>query len=458
VRTRKEEWPVRLTVTSYGHGNVVMSENVDRGKNFVEKVKALADAGMEKLNAVDWQAKGEFAKSKAIVFRDKIISTWNSGRNGKAIVVAAGAMGLFLLKSCLFGNGATASAYCFSEKDFQAESESKQMFYVKSGKDDGLKAVVPNLRKIPAPLKAGTSLCGAFNPGLEDERHHKGWAYYNDPEYPTGYYCEVVHVGDGWVVVKPNSMSMFGEYLGYIETDDSYIEGQNLNAGFYTFVGTQKVPLVNGSTHTMHAFVKIDSESNILAVEAVRYNLKAHVATEEENQRRCTKREYFAELPVVMEDIQKLSACTVKTPDGAEECIGKFAFDVGALRDVVCLEQVDLNDLVKHAQKKDFEYFYTFCDKAVCRPKFLVDKIKKSELSFNIKGFDEQTKKINGKYKVAKCETVNQMCWMVERREETATLATEFYLYETDEVFEDALMSGGAKDFVEHWNTKYGKK
>lgn len=473
---RKDEWPVQLTVSQTGHGDIDMSEIVDKGKEVGEKAKnladvgieklkgvdwkaqgdkakALADAGLDSLKKVDWKAQGETAKAKAIDAKNKIISTWESGRKGKVIVITGGILCALVLKSCFFGG--SSPAYCFSEDDFEKECDTDQMFYVKSGKDDGLKDVVPNLKKMPSMLKADTSLCSAFNPGLEEECHHKGWAYYNDPEYPTGYYCQVIHVGDGWVVVKPNSLSMFGNYLGYIETDDSYIEGQNLNAGFYVFVGTQKVPLANGSSKTMHAFVKIDSKSNEIAVEAVRYNLNALVAADEENKKRCTKREYCSELPAAMEAIKNFSACTVHAPSSVHDCAKDFHFEYEAIQNVGRVEKANLNDLVKHAKKKDTEYFLKFCDEAVCRPNFLLQELSKAKVPFSVKGFD--TKKIKDKYKVAGYIKNDQFLWKLEVQSGTTQLTTEFFVYESDEEFEEALVSGYAKDFVKHWNEKYSK-
>ena len=116
-------------------------------------------------------------------------------------------------------------------------------------------------------------------------------AYLND-ENNTFYHCVVIHVGDGFVIAEPNDKGMFGDFCGYIETDDEYVEGQQLKTGFYEFVGRKKVPLVNGSSRSMHAFVRLDTKSNQLAVDAAIYNSKAIEATEQENGRRSVlKRE-----------------------------------------------------------------------------------------------------------------------------------------------------------------------
>lgn len=179
------------------------------------------------------------------------------------------------------GNGSKHSGLAFKESDFKRESSSKEMFYVKDGKDDGFKKVVPNLKRMPKTLSL-EPLCNTFDPELASQ-HKKGTAYLNTE---SGFHCVVIYVGDGYVIVKPDSNVMYGNHCGYIETDDEYIEGQGLRAGFYALVGRRKVPLVNGSTRSMYAYVQLDKKSNQVALEAVAYNNEAKTAAEKENGRR----------------------------------------------------------------------------------------------------------------------------------------------------------------------------
>ena len=186
------------------------------------------------------------------------------------------------------GGESRSKGLVLKEADFKSESSSKEMFYVKNGKDDGFKEVVPNLKKLPKVLSLQT-LCGGFNPGLEEERHTKGVAYLND-EGNIFYHCVVVHVGEGFVIAEPNDKGMFGDYCGYIETDDEYVDGQQLKTGFYALTGKKKVPLSRGASRSMYAFKQLDAKSNKLALDVLDYNIKAEEAAKEENTRRFEAR------------------------------------------------------------------------------------------------------------------------------------------------------------------------
>jgi len=200
-----------------------------------------------------------------------------------------GVLGVVLIWIMLpSGGGSGSNGLVLKEADFKAESSSKEMFYVKNGKDDGLKEVVPNLKKLPKGLSLHT-LCGGFNPELEEERHTKGVAYLND-EGNTFYHCVVVHVGDGFVIAEPNDKGMYGDYCGYIETDDEYVDGQQLKTGFYVLTGKKKVPLPRGASRSMYAFKRMDAKSNKLALDTLDYNIKAEEAAKEENARRFEAR------------------------------------------------------------------------------------------------------------------------------------------------------------------------
>ena len=252
-----------------------------------------------------------YVKTYVTTAKDKVVATWKSGTKGKFACIVGAAIILLGLKSCLTGGDDDAvsgnvlgAEYRFSEEDFRTESNTEKMFYVKDGDDDGLKEVVPNLRNIPELLKNPKSLPEGFRPGSEN---NIGNVYYTDPDaLINAGVCTVVHVGDGWVVARTAWTEMFGDYSGFIYTQDEdvYIEKQRLKAGFYVLIGTQKVPLVNGSSKTMFSFVKIDRQSNQLALGALDYNLKAKEATEKENARREKYRKELKE----QSDRQQFSA------------------------------------------------------------------------------------------------------------------------------------------------------
>lgn len=285
-----------------------MSEMVDKGKEVGEKAKALADAGIEKLKGVDWKAQGDKAKAfadagmaklkevdwkaqgasakeKANAAKEKVIATWRSGNKGKAICIV-GALLLVWIGSCIFGGGSEgAKGFTLSGDDLKTESKTDQLFYVKKGKDDGAKEVVPNLKKIPKWVHEGT-LAHCLNPHLESDLRIRGKAYLNDPEFVYGSWCVVHHVASDHVIVKPNDPSWSGDYFGYVQTDDDYVEGANLRQGFYAFIGKKTVPLANGSSVTMYAFSAIDRDVSDKVVAALKYNLEATEAAEKENDRR----------------------------------------------------------------------------------------------------------------------------------------------------------------------------
>ena len=250
---------------------------------------------------IDKEKVVSYVKTYAIIAKDKVVATWKSGTKGKFACVVGAVIILLGLKSCLTGGDDDAASgdllgaeYRFSEEDFRTESNTEKMFYVKDGDDDGLKEVVPNLKNIPELLKNPKSLPEGFRPGSEN---NIGNVYYTDPDaLINAGICTVVHVGDGWVVARTAWTEMFGDYSGFIYTQDEdvYIEKQRLKAGFYVLIGTQEVPLVNGSSKTMFSFVKIDRQSNQLALSALDYNLKAKEATEKENERRSGLRRTHA--------------------------------------------------------------------------------------------------------------------------------------------------------------------
>ena len=258
-----------------------------------EKVAQVLQKGKE--IAVPLCTKGKAIALTGYAKGNELMDKVSFLRNSLHKKIVWGAMGLVVLWIIIpsGGNGDSGGGgksngkikgLVFKESDFKKESPSDKMFYVKNGKDDGYKEVVPNLKRIPKSLSIET-LCASFNPELESFRHQKGMAYFNQ-EDGTAYHCIVVHVGNGYVIAEPDSKLMYGDFCGYIETDDDYVEGQTLKTGFYAFTGRKKVPLANGSSRSMYSFAKLDAASNKLAVDAVFYNAEAIQAAEKENARR----------------------------------------------------------------------------------------------------------------------------------------------------------------------------
>ena len=183
--------------------------------------------------------------------------------------------------------------YRFTEKDFQKEVASDKLFYIPIGvDDDGMKEVSPNLQKMPAILKDAQALVAGYRPSETGDKRGKVFAYYPESTYKH----TVDYVGDGWVIARAYSLMDQKYFRGFIYTDenDMYVDGQKLQHAYYALVGVQKVPLANGSSQSMYAFVKLDSETCRLAFEAREYNDKALYATKKENDRREVARRDYA--------------------------------------------------------------------------------------------------------------------------------------------------------------------
>ena len=242
----------------------------------------------------------DYVKTYATIAKDKVVATWKSGTKGKFACVVGAAIIHLGLKSCLTTSGSNTEGeenksrlgpqYQFTAADFATESGTDALFYVKDGEDDGYKDVVPNYSKMPEVLSRGESLCYCFSPTPGEIKRKIGVAYFNDPDASFSY-CVVDYIGDGWVIAKPNNMDLCGRNFGFIITSDGYVDGQELATGFYVFVGTEKVTRRNGSVQTLFAFEKLDDESNVLAIEAHRRNVKAFAAADKENIRRKSLRE-----------------------------------------------------------------------------------------------------------------------------------------------------------------------
>ena len=245
-------------------------------------------------------------KVVAIAAKDKTVTFWQSGMKGKVILCGAALLVLWLFfPSCgsdtkttdgltAKSGGSSAGLKLKKLRDTDAlfyegsfpQGTSELEFEDLYNTEGRYKSVAPNVIVLPDNVST-KNLCGSFNPELEDYRK-KGVAYFNDPN--GTYYCVIVHVGRGYVVVKPDSTSMYGLHYGYIETDDEYVEGASLKRGFYTYLGTtKKVPLVNGSSHTMYAYRKMDDVIATELIKAIEYNARACEAAETENANRNAK-------------------------------------------------------------------------------------------------------------------------------------------------------------------------
>ncbi len=264
----------------------------------------------------------------------KIMETWASGSKGKGIVIGAGAAIFLLFVICIAscggsdekGSSSSSGGFSFAgygndSGDFKKLVDSDALFFEGEWPTDmsqyqqeedltynnQYKKVVPNFMRLPKYI-SNKELCGSLNPELAEYRE-KGVAYLNNPD--DAYYCEVVHIEDDHVIVRPNSTSMWGEFYGYIETDDEYVEGADLKLGFYTYLGhTKKVSLVTGSSITMYAFRKLDDKTSKKVFEAIEYNQKAIDAAEAENGKRADAAYFEGQKKQAQEEEAKLAdAC-----------------------------------------------------------------------------------------------------------------------------------------------------
>lgn len=259
------------------------------------------------------------AKSVGIAAKDKTTALWQSGVKGKVVLCAAALLALWLVvPSCRDESGEGAATVSSSSGTASGASSRKGSVEFRKLRDtdelwfdgnlpEGLKwqtddmrfnwlsegddeyekfeSISPNLIVMPQSLSL-LSLLANFNPDFQSpEYRQKGMSYLLDG---SAVESVISHVGDGYVIVRPSGYfcSVYGNHGGYIVTDDEYVEGDALKTGFYTYTGTKTVPLANGSSRTLHAFVKLAGRLNKKAVEAVEYNKKAVAATRKEIERR----------------------------------------------------------------------------------------------------------------------------------------------------------------------------
>ena len=374
--------------------------------------------------------------------------------------------------NCSEVKGGKGGKLVFTESDFKKESSSEKMFYVKDGKDDGYKKVVPNLKRLPKSLSL-ENLCGSFNPELESSRRQKGMAYLNQED--GFYHCVVVHVGNGYVIAEPDSKTMYGNFCGYIETDDDHVEGQRLKTGFYAFTGQKKVPLANGSSRTMYSFARLDDKSNKLAINAVIWNVEATQAAEKENDRRNEakrKAEEIAKDDIIDKALAKEAqrfkvrpiAEQIHLPARLKAKSASFAIGLGLSKPIPPIKEVQTlfeskkwRELVKYAgypnngspeeiAKYIVDLFLSWERNVACSDKALIALIDKYVFVSVVPGRDKAEKKQIDSYEldveggfsmyIMLCEDV----YMVDRSDEELLA-----LLDAPEIF------------VEGFNEKYGK-
>ena len=112
-----------------------------------------------------------------------------------------------------------------------------------------------------------------------------------NPQKGINYICAgdswtVDFVGDDYVIVRNVGSFSGKETYFHIETEDEYIDGQNLKPGAYTYRGREKISLVNGSSVVMYSFKKRTDGFYDAFCAAVEHNDKAEKAAKDENLER----------------------------------------------------------------------------------------------------------------------------------------------------------------------------
>lgn len=361
-----------------------------------------------------------YVRAYALMTKDKVIATWKSGRNGKFACIVGAILILLGLKSCLIDGGDSyedliGSEYKFSASDFKTKSGGDELFYVEDGKDDGYKEVVPNLRRIPEILERAQSITAGYQP---QSNPTVGNVYFTDPDaYASS--STITHVGDGWVIARTDCKNMYGDYMGYIYTPETYIEGQKLRAGYYVLVGTRKVPLVNGSSRTMFAFVRINSESNKLALESKSHNDEARFAAKIENERRIQFRMHRDEF---MKNVERFKIVNFEDQihlptelKGMKKCFRLLNEDelVWYKYGSVFSRKISFAKLKQCMDNKDFDlYCNLFSDKPkIFCPPYLEESryMSQCKRSFDIKGANDWKSKYN--FYVVKPGDVHAFHW-----------------------------------------------
>lgn len=417
--------------------NMVLERLMPRVKTYSLSLKLLkSEDGRKQLKNTLHQ----IVHNSIVIVREQ----WKSSIKGKIVIGVCVTAIALVLRSCFCGGEVSVHAFDFTESDFVKSNNTDALFYISKGKDDNLKDVLPNLRRIPHELKEEYLLCESINPLLGVERHKIGWAYYNDEDCPMGYYCVVVHAGDGWVVVESSNKGMHGQFFGYVQTDDEYVEGQHLLPGFYAFVGKQKVPLVTGSTRTMHAYCKIPEKANDLAVDAVRYNRKAMSAAKDENVYRELRRERYQLLPDIIGRLEfKDFKDKVHVPTklkGLEKCIKPLSDTVELFG-----ETIKIDELRKKAKAVDVAYYDRLLDKNNTHPNNLINAVKSAMFDISVKGIAPYKLCIVNK-------TIYTTRTVSDVQRERIEYGAELYLYEDSFDFSRANIP---REFIKLWQDTY---
>ncbi len=270
----------------------------------------------------------------AVTFaKDKIAAVWQSGIKGKIALCAFTLLVLWLcVPSCR--READSGTAVFEKYVSEQQSPTRSVGFTKLRDTDdlwfegslpeGLKwqtdlygsewldeddadydkfeTVSPNLIVFPKDFSLLCMLYG-FNPQKDSAVYRqKGVSYLDRSSFS---HAVVTHVGKGFVVTRAADTKNYGNSRGYIVTDDEYVEGDDLKNGFYTYIGTKAVPLANGSSHTMHAFSKVDEAMNKRALAALKYNEEAVAAAKKEVERRsrAKQRMFDANPKAAMDDM-----------------------------------------------------------------------------------------------------------------------------------------------------------
>ena len=273
------------------------------------------------------------SKGAATLAKDKIIVVWQSGIKGKIVLCVFTLLVLWLfVPSCRreADSGKTVVEKEVSGRQPQAISvgftklRDTDDLWFEGSLPEGLKwqtdlyggkwldeedadydkfeTVSPNLIVFPKDISLLCMLYG-FNPQMDSAIYRqKGVSYLDRSSFS---HAVVTHVGKGFVVTRAADAKNYGNSCGYIVTDDEYVEGDDLKNGFYTYIGTKTVPLANGSSHTMHAFAKVDEAMNNRALAALKYNEEAVAAAKKEIERRSrtAQRTFDANPKAVMDDM-----------------------------------------------------------------------------------------------------------------------------------------------------------
>ena len=199
------------------------------------KVKEFAQSGIETFKKVDWKVKGEETKVKAVEARDKIVSTWKSGKKGKFSCIV-GALGLLWIGSCIFGGSGTTFTNA-------VDSPLQQMLLSSSTSNPGdafYHDETPYVRVLSV-VDDGVLVC--YVSGGGDLISNQFAEYAENLAALTGNtYDKVIHIST---------------------TDEGYVDGNNLKSGVYVRDGTFQYVSRDGAENTIESYSKISDEDEV---------------------------------------------------------------------------------------------------------------------------------------------------------------------------------------------------